>query len=109
MTANKMKCDSFLYLLVAGLVGGRAVASSSDGGAILAGEYFRMALLAPRQVSAQNLQGFSGSLGGVRASAITNSGDPLRQFAVDGDTFVSFYDLVSPHWGLPVADNFSPG
>jgi hypothetical protein len=85
---GKMKCTSLLCLVVAGLASSRAVASS-DGDAIRAGEHFRMAFLAPRQtVPVRNLQVFTGSLGGVRASAITNTGDPQRQFGVDGDTFV---------------------
>ncbi|SPN99742.1 uncharacterized protein DNG_02593 [Cephalotrichum gorgonifer] len=45
--------------------------------------------LRPRQ-AAQNLQSFAGSLGGVAASAISNSGDPERPFTVDGDTFNDF-------------------
>ncbi|KAK5654345.1 hypothetical protein OQA88_7254 [Cercophora sp. LCS_1] len=85
-----MKFTAGLYLLAAGLVSGRAVASSPDGAAILAGEHFRMALLAPRQATPTNLQVFSGSIGGVRASAITNTGDPDRPFGVDGDTFNDF-------------------
>jgi len=85
-----MKCTSLLCLVVAGLASGRAVASS-EGDAILAGEHFRLALLAPRQtVPVRNLQVFTGALGGVKASAITNTGDPQRQFGVDGDTFNDF-------------------
>ncbi|KAK0633643.1 hypothetical protein B0T14DRAFT_76505 [Immersiella caudata] len=85
-----MKCTSLLCLFVAGLASSRAVASS-DGDAIRAGEHFRMAFLAPRQtVPVRNLQVFTGSLGGVSASAITNTGDPQRQFGVDGDTFNDF-------------------
>ncbi|KAF2178103.1 hypothetical protein K469DRAFT_695742 [Zopfia rhizophila CBS 207.26] len=38
----------------------------------------------------QNLQTFSGNLGGVSASDVTNSGDTKRPFAVDGDTFTDF-------------------
>ncbi|KAL2110994.1 hypothetical protein VUR80DRAFT_404 [Thermomyces stellatus] len=45
--------------------------------------------LRPRQ-AAQNLQSFTGAVGGVGASAITDSGDPERPFAVDGDTFPDF-------------------
>ncbi|KAF2467006.1 uncharacterized protein BDR25DRAFT_317235 [Lindgomyces ingoldianus] len=41
-----------------------------------------------RQVS--DLQTFSGNLGGVSASPITNSGDSKRPFSVDGDTFTDF-------------------
>ncbi len=55
---------------------------------------FGMAMLSPRDV--QNLQTFSGALGGVKASAITNSGDPTRPFEVDGSTFVS--GLVTLVW-----------
>lgn len=55
---------------------------------------FRMALLPRQQVN--NLQAFTSGLGGVRASAITQSNDPTRQFEVDGDTFVGC-SLTSPH------------
>lgn len=54
-------------------------------------EFHHNGVLAPRQQQAGNrinLQAFTGALGGVRASAITNSGDPERPFEVDGDTFV---------------------
>ncbi|KAK1852101.1 hypothetical protein CCHR01_05253 [Colletotrichum chrysophilum] len=46
---------------------------------------WKMGLL-PRQAT-QNLQTFTGNLGGVAASAITKSNDPSRPFEVDGDTF----------------------
>lgn len=86
---DTMRSGSLIRLLLAGLVG-RAAATASPSpvqrDAILDGEHFRMGLLAPRQ----NLQAFSGALGGVRASAITNSGDPQRPFGVDGDTFPDF-------------------
>jgi hypothetical protein len=49
---------------------------------------FNMGVLLPRQQGRVNLQTFTGALGGARASAITNSGDPERPFEVDGDTFV---------------------
>ncbi|KAK0723833.1 hypothetical protein B0T21DRAFT_372565 [Apiosordaria backusii] len=45
-------------------------------------------VLIPRQAS--NLQVFTSALGGATAPAITNSGDPDRPFAVDGDTFPDF-------------------
>lgn len=45
-------------------------------------------VLIPRQ--AANLQVFTSALGGATAPAITNSGDPDRPFAVDGDTFPDF-------------------
>ncbi|KAF2737333.1 hypothetical protein EJ04DRAFT_574730 [Polyplosphaeria fusca] len=41
-----------------------------------------------RQTS--DLQTFTGSLGGIAASPITNSGDSKRPFSVDGSTFDSF-------------------
>lgn len=84
-----MKCPTFLCLVVAGLASGRAVASS-DGDGIFAGEHWRMALLPRQTVPGRNLQVFTGALGGVRASAITNTGDPQRQFGVDGDSFNDF-------------------
>ncbi|CAO2658807.1 Nn.00g065300.m01.CDS01 [Neocucurbitaria sp. VM-36] len=37
-----------------------------------------------------DLQTFDSALGGTKASPITNSGNPQRPFAVDGDTFDSF-------------------
>ncbi|ESZ94179.1 hypothetical protein SBOR_5457 [Sclerotinia borealis F-4128] len=42
-----------------------------------------------------NLQIFTGSLGGVTADPITNSGDHSRSFMVEGDTFPAFTDAVS--------------
>ncbi|KAK4181792.1 hypothetical protein QBC36DRAFT_40968 [Triangularia setosa] len=45
-------------------------------------------VLMPRQ--AANLQVFTSALGGATAPAITNSGDPDRPFAVEGDTFPDF-------------------
>jgi len=44
-------------------------------------------LVVPRQAGT-NLQTFRGAVGGVAASAITDSGDAKRPFGVDGDTFV---------------------
>lgn len=38
----------------------------------------------------QNLQAFTGALGGVKADAVTNSGNSERPFEVDGDTFTDF-------------------
>jgi hypothetical protein len=37
-----------------------------------------------------DLQTFTGSIGGFRASPITNSGDPKRKFRVEQDTFTDF-------------------
>ena len=50
---------------------------------------FRLGLL-PRQGPplANNLQTFTGAVGGVQAPPITQSNDPKRQFEVDGETFV---------------------
>ncbi|KAF7899643.1 hypothetical protein EAF00_003979 [Botryotinia globosa] len=42
-----------------------------------------------------NLQIFTGSLGGVSADPITNSGDHARPFMVGGDTFPAFADACS--------------
>ena len=42
-----------------------------------------------REASSTNLQSFTGTLGGA-APPITNSGDPTRQFEVNGNTFVNF-------------------
>ncbi|THV44437.1 hypothetical protein BGAL_0643g00030 [Botrytis galanthina] len=42
-----------------------------------------------------NLQIFAGSLGGVSADPITNSGDHARPFMVAGDTFPAFADAYS--------------
>lgn len=41
-----------------------------------------------RQVN--DLQTFTGNLGGASASPITNSGDPKRPFSVDGETLTDF-------------------
>ncbi|RKU43644.1 hypothetical protein DL546_005230 [Coniochaeta pulveracea] len=45
--------------------------------------------LRPRQTPT-DLQVFTGALGGIKASAIAQSGDPNRPFEVDGDTFNDF-------------------
>ncbi|KAF7959633.1 hypothetical protein EAE96_001248 [Botrytis aclada] len=42
-----------------------------------------------------NLQIFTGSLGGVSADPITNSGDHARPYMVAGDTFPAFADAYS--------------
>lgn len=47
--------------------------------------------LQPRQTGAgANVQVFSGALGGIRAAAVTTTGDALRPYAVCGDTFMDF-------------------
>ncbi|KAF9871546.1 hypothetical protein CkaCkLH20_10957 [Colletotrichum karsti] len=65
------------------LAGARALDISDE-----LGMGWKMGLL-PRQGS-QNLQTFTGALGGVQASAITKSNNPDRPFEVDGDTFPDF-------------------
>lgn len=50
---------------------------------------FNQGLLLPRQSSAQNLEFFSGALGGAATQPITASGDPDQPFEVAGDKFVS--------------------
>ncbi|KAL1851044.1 hypothetical protein VTK73DRAFT_9550 [Phialemonium thermophilum] len=83
-----MKCHALMSLLAAaGAVTTGAAASLDMTGSMP--RAFRMAVL-PRQQQASNLQAFSGALGGVSASAITQSNDPTRQFEVDGDTFNDF-------------------
>lgn len=48
-------------------------------------------VLFPRQAATgQNLQTFTGALGGIKADAVTNSGNSQRPFEVDGDTFTDF-------------------
>ncbi|RAL64966.1 hypothetical protein DID88_001556 [Monilinia fructigena] len=59
-----------------------------------------------------NLQIFTGSLGGVTADPITNSGDHSRPYMVAGDTFPAYTDapIIPPKapkilaWG-PVKPN----
>ncbi|KAK1758503.1 hypothetical protein QBC47DRAFT_143217 [Echria macrotheca] len=97
-----MKSPLYITFFLSTLCSGRAIASSDSGSGpgggvgqenFLAGaEHFRLlpAFLGPRQVQTNNLQAFTGSLGGVRASAITKSSDPGREFEVDGDTFSDF-------------------
>ncbi|KAK3367007.1 hypothetical protein B0T24DRAFT_581427 [Lasiosphaeria ovina] len=83
-----MRCAT-LYALAACVAAAMASMSLED----VALHEFRMALLNPRQqvaATATNLQIFSGDLGGVKASAITFSGDRDRPFEVDGDTFNDF-------------------
>ncbi|KAH8754125.1 hypothetical protein F5883DRAFT_431590 [Diaporthe sp. PMI_573] len=79
-------------LLAATLGGGGARASAGPDlgvGEMLSGG----SVLFPRQqggATGQNLQTFTGALGGVKADAVTNSGNPERPFEVDGDTFTDF-------------------
>ncbi|KUI73199.1 hypothetical protein VM1G_08927 [Cytospora mali] len=47
--------------------------------------------LQPRQTgSGQNMQTFSGALGGIKADAITATGNADRPYDVSGDTFTDF-------------------
>ncbi|POS74658.1 hypothetical protein DHEL01_v206951 [Diaporthe helianthi] len=82
---------STALLLAAALGGGGAWASAAPDlamGEMLSGG----SVLFPRQQGAtgQNLQAFTGSLGGIKADAVTNSGNLERPFEVDGDTFPDF-------------------
>lgn len=82
---------STALLLAAALGGGGARASAGpDLGVseMLSGG----SVLFPRQQGAtgQNLQAFTGALGGIKADAVTNSGNSERPFEVDGDTFTDF-------------------
>ncbi|KAK7720920.1 hypothetical protein SLS64_001213 [Diaporthe eres] len=81
---------STALLLAAALAGGaRASAGPELGmGEMLSGG----SVLFPRQQGAtgQNLQAFTGALGGIKADAVTNSGNSERPFEVDGDTFTDF-------------------
>lgn len=43
----------------------------------------------PLSRRAQNFQSFTGALGGIAATPITDSGNPDRKFQVKGDTFVN--------------------
>lgn len=80
---------STALLLAAALGGARASAGPELGvGEMLGGG----SVLFPRQQGAtgQNLQAFTGALGGIKADAVTNSGNSERPFEVDGDTFTDF-------------------
>lgn len=52
---------------------------------------FNLGPLLPRQGANNNLQVFTGALGGAGAPAITQSDDPKQPFEVDGDKFVRFF------------------
>ena len=102
---------SIVALCVAGALG-----SSDFDWAVQNG--FQMGLF-PREVSTNNLQAFTGALGGVKASAISQSGNAQRPFEVDGDTFVSgkgireFRDVEKPRfangsWPKCSRTTFSP-
>ena len=83
--------SSTALLLAAALGGARASAGPDLGvGEMLSGG----SVLFPRQqgqgATGQNLQAFTGALGGIKADAVTNSGNSERPFEVDGDTFTDF-------------------
>ncbi|SPQ19615.1 f587c4b2-5b37-4028-a1a5-ad56ecb54262 [Thermothielavioides terrestris] len=81
-----MRCTAFC--LVAAWAAASAAASANID---VAGQSeFHGGVLLPRQQGRVNLQAFTGALGGAKAPAITNSGDPQRPFEVDGDTFTDF-------------------
>lgn len=80
-------------LLAAALGFGGGGALASAGPDLGVGEMFSGgSVLFPRQQGAtgQNLQTFTGALGGIKADAVTNSGNSERPFEVDGDTFTDF-------------------
>ncbi|KAB8296434.1 hypothetical protein EYC80_009177 [Monilinia laxa] len=81
--------------LVAGLVMGGLSLDVEQAGAQLEGEFTREfgGVLGGRALT--NLQIFTGSLGGVTADPITNSGDHSRPYMVAGDTFPAYTDAVS--------------
>ncbi|KAK3906611.1 hypothetical protein C8A05DRAFT_40639 [Staphylotrichum tortipilum] len=78
-----------IYLLAAWAAAFAAASASPE----LSGqsEFGMGGVLLPRQQQGRlSLQTFNGALGGARAAAITNSGNPERPFEVDGDTFRDF-------------------
>ncbi|KAG4027019.1 hypothetical protein MFRU_034g00770 [Monilinia fructicola] len=81
--------------LVAGLVMGGLALDVNQADAQLEGEFAREfgGVLGGRALT--NLQTFTGSLGGVTADPITNSGDHSRPYMVSGDTFPAYTDAVS--------------
>ncbi|KAK8099238.1 uncharacterized protein PG998_012479 [Apiospora kogelbergensis] len=74
-----------LCLLVAGAVAGGSGGEFVDE----IRRDFKMGLL-PRQTLQDNIQPFSGKLGGFSAASITQSQDKKRPFTVEGDTFTDF-------------------
>lgn len=76
-----MKYYTLLALLATGSTASINLADDISRG-------FRMGVLPRQQAQVNNLQAFTSGLGGVGATAITQSNDPKRQFDVDGDTFV---------------------
>lgn len=83
-----MQLPTSTALLLAAALGARASAGPDLGvGEMLGGG----SVLFPRQAATgQNLQTFTGALGGIKADAVTNSGNSQRPFEVDGDTFTDF-------------------
>ncbi|KAH7125402.1 hypothetical protein B0J11DRAFT_579952 [Dendryphion nanum] len=81
--------NSLLAFLVLALPGTLSYASPSP--ALVSEEYIH---LIPRHTlflrQSNDLQTFSGQLGGIRASPIISSGDDRRPFQVEGDTFTDF-------------------
>lgn len=86
-----MQLPTSTALLLAAALGCRGALASAGPdlgvGEILGGG----SVLFPRQAATgQNLQTFTGALGGIKADAVTNSGNSQRPFEVDGDTFTDF-------------------
>lgn len=84
---SSLPCAVLLFLLPSAIT-----VAASPSPAYLVGDDFTH--LVPRGAlffrQADNLQSFTGKLGGFGASAITKSGDGKRVFSVDGDTFPDF-------------------
>ncbi|KAF2276795.1 uncharacterized protein EI97DRAFT_442164 [Westerdykella ornata] len=57
--------------------------------AVILASVFSLALAGPIHTRQNNLQTFSGALGGIEATPIVDSGNPNRPFQVKGDTFVN--------------------
>ncbi|KAF2710125.1 hypothetical protein K504DRAFT_361276, partial [Pleomassaria siparia CBS 279.74] len=56
---------------------------------IIAASLFTLAFAAPTVKRAANFQSFTGALGGISATPITDSGNADRPFQVKADTFVN--------------------
>lgn len=84
----KMLPPSLMSLVLAAIP---ALSYASPQPALVSDEFMH---LMPRNTlffrQTSDLQTFTQSLGGFKASPITNSGDTKRPFSVDGDTFTDF-------------------
>lgn len=57
--------------------------------AFIAASIFSLTIAGPLRPRQNNLQTFTGALGGIAATPVENSGDAKRPFSVKGDTFVN--------------------